>query len=58
MCDPFWPQWTTGLYLGGVLTFFTYILPLAVISCCHIYLMNNNMYSTIYKVLFAGIILM
>ena len=32
MCGPFWPQWTTGLYLGGVLTFFTYILPLAVIS--------------------------
>ena len=32
MCDPLWPQWTLGLYLGGVLTFFTYILPLAVIS--------------------------
>ena len=32
MCGPFWPQWALGLYLGGVLTFFTYILPLAVIS--------------------------
>ena len=32
MCGPFWPQWAFGLYLGGVLTFFTYILPLAVIS--------------------------
>ena len=32
MCGPFWPQWALGLYLGGVLTFFTYVLPLAVIS--------------------------
>jgi len=32
MCVPFWPKWTLGLYLGGVLTLFTYILPLAVIS--------------------------
>ena len=32
MCGPFWPQWTLRLYLGGVLTFFTYLLPLAVIS--------------------------
>ena len=32
MCGPFWPQWTLGLYLGGVLTFFTYVLPLVVIS--------------------------
>ena len=23
MCGPFWPQWALGLYLGGVLTFFT-----------------------------------
>ena len=32
MCGPLWPQWALGLYLGGVLTFFTYILPLVVIS--------------------------
>ena len=32
MCGPFWPQWALGLYLGGVLNFFPYILPLAVIS--------------------------
>ena len=31
-CGPFWPQWALRLYLGGVLTFFTYILLLAVIS--------------------------
>ena len=32
MCGPFWPQWVLGLYLGVVFTFFTYILPVAVIS--------------------------
>ena len=32
MCGPDWPSWTAALYIGGVLTLFTYILPLTVIS--------------------------
>ena len=41
MSGPFWPQWTTGLYLGGVLTFFTYILPLGVISFTYFRISRN-----------------